>query len=573
MVYAAFVATVAVVLVSILLARLSYLWILPSPLPDVPHNPITSALGDAPAIARFEKDGQGTFTDFLAHFASIHGPISQILLPWRRFVVVTDRAEVERLLAGKTVDTSEKFRDVFATALPNSQMSFPTNETWKKHRRLTGPSMSRRYLERMSSRVAFGANELVGLWRAKFALVGNSAFDAASDFHMATMDSIINITLGEPLGCIKSACSILPSTYSQSTNIAHLPHPGVHFLYKGGEVLAEGFQRAILSPCPLLTNWLFTYTSPTWWKHYKRVTSFFIDAITRSRERQAELGRVGQGLSTNADCVLDMIIQRESQEGAESLGDSHILDELITYFFAGQDTTASVLSWLVKYLPTDPEIQQRLHEEICTVFGADVESNEPLDFSLLDDPERVPILEAVVAEALRCAAVAPLTSRQRTYCSQGRGNLGQIYPKRQAGHQCIFDFKHPLTRLHTPIGTQLFFTTGLMGKCEAQWGPDTKEWRPSRWLTSDGAFNRLAGPSIPFGMGQRSCFGQRLATIDRLLRLKILQLKTYLATMSRVFFFKPVPPEVDTWEAVELILRRPKLCYVSLERWDSKIEL
>ncbi|EUC66964.1 cytochrome P450 family protein [Rhizoctonia solani AG-3 Rhs1AP] len=536
MVYAAFATTVAVILVSLLLARLSYSWILPRPLPDVPHNPVTSALGDVSAIAQFEKDGKGTFTDFLTHLTTIHGPISQILLPWRRVVVIADRAEAERIvLTGKTVDTSEKFRTVFATALPNSQMSFPTNDIWKKHRRLTGPSMSRRYLERMSGRVAFGANELLGLWRAKFALVGSSAFDVASDFHMATMDGIINIALGEPLGCIKSAYNVLPSTYSQSTNIAQLPHPGMPLLYKGGEVLAEGFQRAMLSPCPMLTNWLLTYTSPTWWKHYKLVTSFFADAITRSRERHEELGKTGQGLSTNADCVLDMIIQRELQEGAESLGDSHILDELITYFFAGQDTTASVLSWLVKYLPTDPEIQHRLHEEICTVFGPDVESNEPLDFSLLDNPERVPILEAVVSEALRCAAVAPLISRQLL---RDEVVLGKFIPK----------------------GTQLFFTTGLMSKCEVEWGADAKEWRPSRWLTSDGAFNRLAGPNIPFGMGQRSCFGQRLA---------LLQLKTYLATMSRVFFFKPVPPEVDAWEAVELILRRPKLCYVSLERWDG----
>ncbi|CAE6432393.1 unnamed protein product [Rhizoctonia solani] len=112
-----------------------------------------------------------------------------------------------------------------------------------------------------------------------------------------------------------------------------------------------------------------------------------------------------------------------------------------------------------------------------------------------------------------------------------------------------------------PKGAQLLFATEVMSKDESEWGPDAREWRPSRWLTSDGAFNRLAGPSIPFGMGQRSCFGQKLA---------ILTLKTYIATMSRAFFFKPVPPEVGTWEPVGVMIRRPKLCYVSLERWDSR---
>ncbi|CUA66571.1 Cytochrome P450 89A2 [Rhizoctonia solani] len=482
--YAALATTAVVVLLSALLARLPYLWILPRPLPDIPHNPITSLLGDVTAIAQYEKDGKGVFTDFIAHLTAIHGPILQILLPRRRIVVVADRVEAERIiLSGKAVDTSERLRKIFATALPNSQLALPANEVWKKHRRLAGPSMSRRYLERMASRISFGANELVGLWRAKIGLVGNSAFDVAMDFHLATM----------------------------------LPQPDFPPLYKAGEVIAEGFKRALQSPCPGITT---------------------CDAIARTREREAGLGRTGQGLSTNADCVLDMIVQREIQEGAEALGDKDILDELITYFFGGQDTTASVLSWLVKYLPIDPEIQRQLHDEMCTVFGVDAESAEPLDFNVIDDPERVPILEAVVAETLRCAGVASIISRELL---RDEVILGRLIPK----------------------GTQLFFATGLMSKSEAEWGSDAKEWRPSRWLTLEGAFNRSAGPSIPFGMGQRSCFGQRLA---------VLQLKIYVATMSREFFFKPVPPEVDSWEASELILRRPKMSYVSLERWDFKSE-
>ncbi|CAE6509741.1 unnamed protein product [Rhizoctonia solani] len=414
--YAALATTAVVVLLSALLARPSYLWILPRPLPDIPHNPITSLLGDVPAIAQYEKDGKGVFTDFIAHLTAIHGPILQILLPRRRIVVVADRVEAERIiLSGKAVDTSERLRTIFATALPNSQLALPANEVWKKHRRIAGPSMSRRYLERMASRISFGANELVGLWRAKIGLVGNSAFDVAMYFHLATMDNIINIALGESIGAVKSAYSALPLTYSHSTNVAQLPQPDFPPLYKAGEVIAEGFKRALQSPCPGITTWLFTYTSPTWWKFYKLLTSFFSDAIVRTRTREAGLGRTGQGLSTNADCVLDMIVQREIQEGAEALGDKDILDELMTYFFGGQDTTASVLSWLVKYLPIDLEIQRQLHDEMCTVFGVDAESAEPLDFNLIDDPERVPILEAVVAETLRCAGVASIISRERAY--------------------------------------------------------------------------------------------------------------------------------------------------------------
>jgi cytochrome P450 len=79
---------------------------------------------------------------------------------------------------------------------------------------------------------------------------------------------------------------------------------------------------------------------------------------------------------------------------------------------AGQDTTAVSLSWMFKYLATNAEIQRRLHDESCAVFGPSEDSNH-LDFSLLDDPKRVPILESIVAETMRCAGVSAIIARDR----------------------------------------------------------------------------------------------------------------------------------------------------------------
>ncbi|KAH7339903.1 cytochrome P450 [Rhizoctonia solani] len=340
-------ATVPVLAALALIIRLSYSWLLLRPIPNIPHNLITSVLDDIPAIVQHAKDGKELFTEFVAHDTCLHGPISQ----------VGDSSKAS--LGGEVVAISDRLKATFATALLNNQISLPASEKWKKHRRLAGPSMSRRYLERMFGRITLGANKLVGLWQSKYALVGSSAFDVALDFHLVTMDNIV----------------------------------------------------------------------------------------------------------------------------------------------------------LVKYLPTDPKIQRQLRDEICILFGADAQSNDTLDFNLLDDPERVPVFEAIVAETMRCAAVGP---SYRDNLSRMRWYWASLFQK-------------------------LLFTTDPMSKDESEWGPDAKEWRPRHWLASDGSFNRLAGPSIPFCLGQRSCFGQRLA---------ILQLKTYLATMSRAFFFKPVPPE-----ATEAVLR------------------
>ncbi|KAJ1304878.1 hypothetical protein OPQ81_006012 [Rhizoctonia solani] len=133
-----------------------------------------------------------------------------------------------------------------------------------------------------------------------------------------------------------------------------------------------------------------------------------------------------------------MIVQQEGREGEEESGKEGILDELITYVFAGQDTTAASLSWLFKYLATDAESQHRLHEEVCTVFGPGTESNELLDFNLLNDPERIPILESVVAETMRCAEVSAIIARDLL---QDEMILGRLVPKGK--FLIIFEIRHP----------------------------------------------------------------------------------------------------------------------------------
>jgi cytochrome P450 len=77
----------------------------------------------------------------------------------------------------------------------------------------------------------------------------------------------------------------------------------------------------------------------------------------------------------------------------------------------GQETMASVLSWFVKFMPKDPEIQRRLHDEVCSVFGDDNDNGPPMNPNVVGDAEKLPILEAVATETLRCARVAHAISR------------------------------------------------------------------------------------------------------------------------------------------------------------------
>ncbi|KAG9101805.1 hypothetical protein FRC06_002590 [Ceratobasidium sp. 370] len=509
-----YVYPLAASLLLVVLARLAYLWLLPKPIPHIPHNPITSIWGDVPDIMRFTEDGKRTFADYIAEFVDKHGPLCQVMVGRNPMVLVAERAEIERVvLRGKNTDQLKR-----------------TNEI-----------MSRRYLGRMSVRSLAEANNLVHLWSRKLDLAGEKAFEADTDLQLASLDAIVNITVGTSPRCIDTSFAALSASLSASTlgpNLVQFSQHNSLSLHSVMRVMMQGIERVRSSAFPALTARLFLWTSPSWRKAYNTLTTFFTEEIVRARVREGEITMVrqGGGLATDADCVLDMLLQREAREGTEKLSQRELLDELLTYVIAGQDSTASALAWLVKFLASDAEVQRRLRHEMCTVFGPESNPDAPLDYNALDDAEQVPILEAVVAETLRCAKVGSLTGRELT------------------GDEVILG-------RHIPKGTQLMFPIAFMATRESEWGPDAKVWRPDRWLRADGSFNRAAGPSLVFGLGQRSCFGQRLA---------IAQIKVFIATLSRAFFFKPVPPEVDSWDAVEVVTRQPKCCYVSLEKWSSE---
>lgn len=43
-------------------------------------------------------------------------------------------------------------------------------------------------------------------------------------------------------------------------------------------------------------------------------------------------------------------------QGGQVLSDDQIADNIIGVFFAAQDTTASVMTWIIKYLHNDPNL-------------------------------------------------------------------------------------------------------------------------------------------------------------------------------------------------------------------------
>ncbi|KAM0261408.1 hypothetical protein ACHAQJ_002261 [Trichoderma viride] len=112
-------------------------------------------------------------------------------------------------------------------------------------------------------------------------------------------------------------------------------------------------------------------------------------------------------------------------EDDTQLTDRETYTEISNLVFAGTDTTSTTLTYLFWELAKHQDWQTRLREELCQTIWDDV---VPSDKHLTD----LPILDAVITEALRLHPAAP-ASLQRETPSGGRTLNGVFVPEKVRG--------------------------------------------------------------------------------------------------------------------------------------------
>ncbi len=88
------------------------------------------------------------------------------------------------------------------------------------------------------------------------------------------------------------------------------------------------------------------------------------------------------------------------------VSDKYLRDVFMNLLVAGRDTTSQTLHWLMYHLATNPEVQERLYEEIKEKVGeAEPVWKEHTDGAL-------PYLVAVIKETLRMSPPVPSDPKQ-----------------------------------------------------------------------------------------------------------------------------------------------------------------
>ncbi len=212
----------------------------------------------------------------------------------------------------------------------------------------------------------------------------------------------------------------------------------------------------------------------------------------------------------------------DANAGGERFRPREIRDHLVTLLFAGHDTTAATVSWMMSQLGQHREVYRRLEEEVDQVVGQD----DPRAAVLFDDME---YLDQVFKETLRLfppAWFGPRRSRREfsihghripadthvTYCSWMTHRLPELY-------------EHP----------------------DAFW---PERFRRDRYRALK------PGAYVPFGRGPRTCIGMRFGELEAKILVVLLMQRYELELSPGQDFRVQTIPTISPREGVRVRLKQ-----------------
>ncbi|XP_016728178.2 cytochrome P450 CYP749A22 isoform X2 [Gossypium hirsutum] len=226
--------------------------------------------------------------------------------------------------------------------------------------------------------------------------------------------------------------------------------------------------------------------------------------IVKKREDEAVNGEVNSfgndflGLLVNA-------YHDSDEKNRFSLED--LLAECKTFYFSGQETVNSLLSWIVLHLAIHEDWQEKARREVIDIFG----NRNPH----LEGVAKLKIMTMIISETLRLYGPSNGLARAVTREVQ----LGKL----------LLPANIDILPLYTGVHRDLHF-----------WGDDVHHFKPERFAEGIAkATNYTAAAFLPFGLGPRSCVGMTFAMIETKIVLSMI-LQRYTFTLSPTYVHSPI---------------------------------
>ncbi|XP_022103302.1 leukotriene-B4 omega-hydroxylase 3-like [Acanthaster planci] len=295
------------------------------------------------------------------------------------------------------------------------------------------------------------------------------------------------------------------------------------------ETLMGVIQERMFGSRFLLHPWIFRLSS--YYAKYKSACQYlqrFARQLIEERTKEiSDKANAGNPVTKPRD-FLDTLIMARDEDGSR-LTVKEMIDEVNTFLFAGYETTATSMTWLLYFLSKYPEHQTRIREEVNEVLAG--RDSERITF---EDLSRLDYMTITIKESMRMMTAGPLISRTLTA-------------------------PYTVDSVTIPEGTVVGIGFHQLHHNPTVWGDDHMEFKPSRFLPEN--FAQMDPFSFaPFSAGTRNCIGQQFA---------INEMKIFTARILRRFRLSLVKGEPDVLPTMRLASTPMKPLHIVVEPMEE----
>ncbi|XVE66350.1 hypothetical protein DITRI_Ditri08aG0073300 [Diplodiscus trichospermus] len=213
----------------------------------------------------------------------------------------------------------------------------------------------------------------------------------------------------------------------------------------------------------------------------------FAEKVIRSRKK--ELSLESEDRKQRSDLLT--VFMRLKDDKGKPFSDKFLRDICVNFILAGRDTSSVALSWFFWLLEKNPMVEEKIIAEICRIISGrkDMKKGQvknPLIFRA-EEIKKMDYLQAALSEALRLYPSVPLDHKEVV-------------------EDDVFPDGTVLKK-----GTKVIYAIYAMGRMEAIWGKDCREYKPERWLKDGRYISESAYKFTAFNGGPRLCLGKDFA--------------------------------------------------------------
>ena len=398
----------------------------------------------------------------LAEWAHRHGPLFTVRLGGFKLLVVSDAELIGQLLRDRpdTFRRPSRMQAIMREIGIHDGVFMAEGEAWVRQRRMVMASFAPHQVRSYFPALLRVAQRLHARWQgaARRQAWGEAGIDLQADLMRFTVDAVAGLAFGTEVDTLGSDGDVIQG---------HLD-----------KIFPAIWRRA---------HAIFPY-----WQCVKLPADRALDdsvkvvnaAIRRFIEEARERLRSPARRAAPPNLLEAMLVAAD--EPGSGMTDDDVAGNVFTMLLAGEDTTATSLSWMIDLLWRNPQALQRARDEVDRELGAQGDMTQ----WTVDDLGRLDWLEACIHESMRLKPVGPF-------------NVVEALKDTTVADVAI--------RADTPVLLLMRHDTvseAVFAQADA--------FLPERWLPEGLALAPAHAKrvSMPFGGGPRICPGRFLALLE-----------------------------------------------------------